>query len=145
MVESSAPIMIVEDSDEDYETTVWALRRAGVFNPCIRLTERRDIFAMLRREGVHSDPMAPVPVLVLLDLNLPRLNGRELLAAIRTDPACPLVPLVVLTTSSNPRDVSTCYRAGASGYLVKPVDLARFATMIRQCAEYWLQAVTLPL
>ena len=107
--------------------------------------ERRAIFEVLRREGAHGDPSALLPVLVLLDLNLPRLDGRELLAAIRTDPACPLVPLVVLTTSSNPRDVTTCYRAGASGYLVKLVDLPKFATMIRQCVEYWLQAVTLPV
>jgi CheY-like chemotaxis protein len=144
MAENRAPILIIEDADEDYEATVWAFQRAGVTTPFRRCRTGAEALAFLRREGVDADPRLPFPCLILLDLNLPGVDGRALLRDLHREAERLPVPVIVLSTSATPRDVTLCYRLGACGYLVKPVDLPRFATMIRVCADYWLTTVTLP-
>jgi len=96
----------------------------------------------LRREGQHLD--APQPDLILLDLNMPRMNGREFLAAVKADEVLKLIPVVVLTTSDVERDVVASYKLGAAGYITKPVDMDQFVDAIRQLDTYWFVLARLP-
>lgn len=134
-----APIVVIEDSDEDYQATAWALRRAQVDAPIKRCTSGDAFLAWVNGNGAFRRPC-----LILLDLNLPGTDGRDLLDIIHRDVQLQSVPMVVLSTSSNPRDVALCYSRCASGYMVKPVDIEKFAEMIRCFADYWLKAVALP-
>jgi CheY-like chemotaxis protein len=144
MAKNCAPLLIIEDSDEDYEATIWAFQQAGVTTPSRRCRTGAEALAYLRPEGACADPMLPFPCLIILDLNLPGVDGRALLRDLHHDAERLPVPVIVLSTSANPQDVTLCYRLGACGYLVKPVDLPRFAAMIRVCADYWLTTVILP-
>ena len=96
----------------------------------------------LRREGGHGD--APRPDLVLLDLNLPRLDGREVLARIKSDPGLRSIPVVVLTTSKSEEDVRRSYELHANAYVTKPVELDRFLSVVRQVGEFFLTVVRQP-
>jgi CheY-like chemotaxis protein len=96
----------------------------------------------LRREGSHAH--APRPDLILLDINMPRMNGREFLAAVKADPEFADIPAVVLTTSEAQRDIAMSYRLGAAGYVTKPADMEQFAAAIEKLGAYWLSLVRLP-
>lgn len=133
------PILLIEDSDEDFEITCSALRLAGVSAPIGRCATGRAAMEFIHRKAANEEVRRPA--LVLLDLNLPGVDGRQLLREMLGAEWLLTVPKVVLTTSSNPRDVDTCYRQGASGYLVKPVDLDLFESMIQRVADYWLRTV----
>lgn len=142
---SSPPVLIVEDSPEDFEAICRAFGRAGVSNPILRCQDGDELVDYLERRGRFAEPgSAPAPGLVLLDLNLPGTDGREALAAIKSDDRFRKIPVVVLTTSSDERDVESCYRAGANSYLQKPVEMDRYMRMVRAIAEYWLSSVILP-
>jgi CheY-like chemotaxis protein len=130
------PILIAEDSDEDYAVTLRAIRRAGVSRPVVRAADGPELLAYLRRGGAHAT--AAWPALILLDLNLPGQDGRRVLAEIKQDPALDLLPVIVLSTSRQPRDLEYCYRHQANAYLHKPVDLPRFYAMIAALCEFWL-------
>jgi two-component system response regulator len=143
---SCRPIVVVEDSDEDYEVTVWALREAGVFNPLFRAASAASIADLLVEPA--SWPVltgGPFPLLLLLDLNLPGANGRDTLAALRRHSLWRSVPVVIVSTSRHEQDVAACYRVGAAGYLQKPLDLDAFATAMQQVADYWLKTVVPPI
>jgi len=141
MIEARAPMLVVEDSDEDYEVTVRVLRELGVRNPFERVRDGVEIDAFLARRDAYAN--AGRPALMLLDLNLPGADGRALLARVRADPVLRGVPVVVISTSTNPADVTAAYAAGANGYLVKPVDIARFRDTMRRFVDYWFDAVQL--
>jgi len=144
---SNQPILIVEDSDEDFEVTVWALRKAGVERPVLRATRAREGYELIQGQADARDPASPrlpAPCLVLLDLNLPGADGRELLTLMRSGENPSAIPVVVLSTSDNPRDIEACYRLGASGYVCKPMKLDLFAQRIRDLVAYWFGAVHLP-
>lgn len=126
-------IIVVEDSDADFDGLVRVLRR---FRPHLLIERCRDGEEALHR--ISSADASNLPALVLLDLNLPGTDGRRVLERLRADPGLAGVPIVVLTTSSNPRDVEQCYVAGANGYLFKPVDFALFEVTIRGAVDYWL-------
>jgi len=143
-MDGTAPILIVEDSEEDYQT---ARRLLG------KLTTRRiqrcpDVpAAMLYLRSSCEETQAartPWPCIILLDLNMPGEDGRSLLARLKKDDRLCRIPVVILSTSSNPTDVDFCYREGAAGYIVKPVDLTRFRNALESLARYWLASVTLP-
>jgi CheY-like chemotaxis protein len=87
---------------------------------------------------------APRPSLILLDLNLAGLDGRQVLERLKADASLRAIPVIILSTSDNPKDVQSCYQLGASAYLLKPVDLARFERMVRLFKEFWLEFVILP-
>ena len=144
-------LLVVEDSDEDYALTVWALQRAGFCGPIRRATHVEQTLGLLCPPDLHRSPdsdglgeVQPL-ALMLLDLNLPDGTGRDLMEALRAEHggALPL-PVVVVTTSNNPRDVDMFYRLGAAGYLVKPLDRDRFAEQIRVFVDYWFNILTLP-
>ncbi|NTU80582.1 MAG: response regulator [Chloroflexales bacterium] len=119
--------------------TLRAIRRAGVNRPVVRAADGAEVLAYLRREGEHV--AAARPALILLDLNLPVQDGRRVLADIKQDPALALLPVIVLSTSRQPRDLEYCYTHRVNAYLHKPVDLQRFYAMIAALCEFWLTYV----
>ena len=145
MLDPTRPILVVEDSPEDYETTLRAFRRAGLRNRMLRCETGDEALDFLHRRGRYADPlMSPRPAIILLDLNLPGTDGRDVLVEIkRAEPLAP-IPVVVLTTSSDTRDVQACYAAGANSYVQKPVDLDGFMEAMRLLSEYWFDVVILP-
>lgn len=136
------PILLVEDSPEDFETTKRAFRRSGLKNPIHRCADGDEALDFLFRRGSHAD--AARPGVILLDLNLPGTDGREVLSEIKADPNLKQIPVIVLTTSSDSRDVSACYSAGANSYIQKPVDLDGFMRAIERLNDFWFEVVILP-
>ncbi|VEP17194.1 Response regulator rcp1 (fragment) [Hyella patelloides LEGE 07179] len=99
----------------------------------------------LYREGEYEDEsLSPRPSLIVLDLNLPGTDGREVLAELKGDRDLQTIPVVIFSTSSNPKDVNACYRQGISGYIVKPMDINRLNQLVRTFLDYWFKAVELP-
>lgn len=138
-------IVIIEDSDEDFEVTVWALRQAGVANPVLRCATAAEIAGLLTdRTRWPRALVAAYPLLVLLDLNIPGTDWQETLDSFRSHPCWRMVPIVVISTSRQPATVSTCYVLEVSGYLVKPLNMEAFAAAIRRLAAYWFETVVLP-
>jgi len=141
----SQPILLVEDSPEDYETTERAFRRSGLKNPIYRCADGDEALDFLHRRGRFAGPeKAPRPGVILLDLNLPGTDGREVLSEIKNDPDLKQIPVIVLTTSKDDRDVEVCYRCGANSYVQKPVDLDGFMKAIERLNGYWFEVVILP-
>ncbi len=138
-------ILLVEDNPEDYETTLRAFKKAGVTNPVHRCEDGEDALDYLFQRGEYSDPKsAPQPGIILLDLNLPGTDGRQVLAEIKNDENLKQIPVVVLTTSTDPRDIRECYKSGANSYIQKPVDLVGFTKAIEMLSGYWLDMTILP-
>ena len=138
-------LLLIEDSDEDMVATVRGLRREGLEIVFHRCTTGDQALDYLYQRGRYADQaQAPRPDLILLDLNLPGTDGRALLAVIKDDVEIKIIPVVVLTTSNNPKDIATCYRHGANSYQIKPVDYARFKQSLQTMITYWFQTVTLP-
>lgn len=141
----SQPILIIEDSPEDYETTLRAFRRAGLRNPMVHCATGDDALDFLHRRGrYHSPTPVPRPGIILLDLNLPGTDGRDVLLEIKREQDLACIPIVVLTTSDDARDVQACYDAGANSYVQKPVDLDSFMAAIQRLHDYWFDVVILP-
>lgn len=135
-------ILLVEDNPGDVRLTVEALKEAKVRNNLHVAKDGVEAMEFLRRAGAHAE--APRPDLVLLDLNLPRKDGREVLQEIKTDPDLDLIPVVVLTTSQAEQDVLESYQLHANAYVTKPVDLERFLQVVRSIENFWLEIVRLP-
>ena len=136
------PILLVEDSPEDFETTQRAFRRSGLKNPILRCADGDEALDFLFHRGSHAD--APRPGVILLDLNLPGTDGREVLSEIKANDDLKQIPVIVLTTSADERDVQACYQAGASSYIQKPVDVEGFMRAIERLNDYWFEVVILP-
>lgn len=135
-------LMLVEDSPADVRLAQEVFRDAGFRHRLHVARDGEQALRMLRREGEHAH--LPLPDLVLLDLNLPRRDGREVLREVKGDPKLRQIPVLILSTSKAERDVVECYQSHANAYLVKPVDLEEFerlASMIRDC---WLGMIQLP-
>jgi len=135
-------LLLVEDNPGDVELTREALDEARVRNRLSVVSDGVQALAFLRREGPYAG--APRPDLVLLDLNLPRKDGREVLAEIKADPALRRIPVVVLTTSAAEKDVLGAYELHANAYIVKPVDLDQFLSVVRCVEGFWLTVVKFP-
>ena len=138
-------ILIVEDSPEDFEATRRAFEKSGLHNGIKRCADGDEALDYLYRRGsyLESDD-APRPGLILLDLNLPGTDGREVLAEIKTDSNLRTIPVVVLTTSKDQRDINDCYAAGANSYVHKPVDLQGLMDAIQRLHDYWFKIVVFP-
>jgi CheY-like chemotaxis protein len=141
----SHTILLVEDSAEDVEATVRALRKSGLANPIRHCVDGDEALDYLRQAGKYAGGSeAPRPGVILLDLNLPGTDGREVLDAVKRDEALRSIPVIVLTTSTDERDVRRCYDAGANSYVKKPVDLDGFLAAIQRLSDYWFEVVVLP-
>jgi CheY-like chemotaxis protein len=135
-------ILLVEDSPSDTELTQEALREAKVSNHLSTVEDGVEAMDFLRRRGAFAG--APRPDLIMLDLNLPRKDGREVLAEIKEDPDLKTTPVVVLTTSQAEQDVLHAYHLHANCYITKPVDFEHFLEAVRSIESFWLLVVTLP-
>ena len=135
-------ILLVEDSPADVDLTREALEDAKVHNSLHVASDGVEALAFLRREGRYAD--APHPDLILLDLNLPKKDGREVLAEIKADPLLRRIPVVVLTTSEAEQDILQSYDLHANCYVTKPVDLDAFIHVVRSIEDFWLAIVRLP-
>lgn len=135
-------ILLVEDNPGDARLAVEAFRDARVRNNLSVVGNGEAALSFLRREPPHAQ--APRPDLILLDLNLPRMGGRELLAKIKTDPDLQRIPVVVLTTSQDEDDIAQAYSLNANCYITKPVDLDAFFKVVQSIEDFWLKTVRLP-
>ena len=135
-------ILLVEDNPGDVRLTKEALKDAKVLNEIYVARDGVEAMEFMRKEG--SFAKAPVPDLVLLDLNLPRKDGREVLAEIKADPKFKHIPVIVLTTSKADEDIIKSYKLHANAYVTKPVDLNRFVEIIHALEEFWFTVVKLP-
>lgn len=139
------PILIVEDSPEDFEATRRALRKSRLGNGVYHCADGDEALDFLHHRGKYADlASAPRPSMILLDLNLPGTDGREVLAEIKQDPQLRNIPVVVLTTSTDPRDIESCYEVGANSYVQKPVDLEGLVHGLERLQDYWFEIVVLP-
>jgi CheY-like chemotaxis protein len=139
------PILLVEDSPEDFEATVRAFRKSGLKNPIVRCEDGDSALDYLHRRGRWTEPeSSPRPGVILLDLNLPGTDGREVLQEIKQHDQLRHIPVIVLTTSNDDRDVKACYQAGANSYVQKPVDMDGFIRAIERLNGYWFEVVVLP-
>ena len=143
MIGNSIEILLVEDNPGDVRLTQEVLRGGKLHNNLHVVEDGIEALAFLRRVGNYTD--APRPDLVLLDLNLPKKDGREVLAEIKADSDLKRIPVVVLTTSKAEEDVFKAYDLHANCYITKPVDLDQFITVVRSVEEFWFTIVKLPL
>jgi len=132
-------ILLVEDNPDDVELTLHALKKNKITNEIVVAEDGKEALDYLFGEGVHADRDASkTPILILLDINLPKLNGIEVLKRIKSDERTRLIPTVILTSSNEEQDLVNGYRLGANSYIRKPVDFNQFADAIRQIGLYWL-------
>jgi two-component system, chemotaxis family, response regulator Rcp1 len=135
-------ILLVEDNPGDVRLTIEALKEAKVVNKLTVVKDGIEALSLLRRQGQHA--RAARPDLILLDLNLPRKDGREVLAEIKADDNLKHIPVVILTTSQDEQDVLKSYNLYANCYITKPVDLEQFITVVKSIEHFWLGIVVLP-
>jgi two-component system, chemotaxis family, response regulator Rcp1 len=135
-------ILLVEDNPGDVRLTREALREGKVSNRLHVAADGEEALAFLRREGEHADAVRPD--LILLDLNLPKKDGRQVLAEVKADPALRQIPVVILTSSQAEEDICRSYDLHANCYVTKPVDLDQFMTVVRAVEDFWLAIVRLP-
>jgi chemotaxis family two-component system response regulator Rcp1 len=135
-------ILLAEDSPGDVRLTREALKESRMLSALHVVPDGVEALAFLRREGEYAD--APRPDLILLDLNMPRKDGREVLAEIKGDEDLARIPVVILTTSEAEQDILRSYDLGANCYVTKPVDLDRFLDVVARIEDFWLSMVRLP-
>ena len=135
------PVLVVEDNDDDFETALDAARRAEISNPLRRVTCGDECLRLLRQSVQNRSPL---PALVLLDLNTPGDDGRDALSQIKACNQLRAIPTVVLSTSSNPRDVDFCYASHANAYHAKPVSHRAHLQILQDIFGYWLGCALLP-
>ncbi|MCA0458140.1 MAG: response regulator [Chloroflexi bacterium] len=135
-------ILLVEDSPGDVRLTKEALKDSKLYNNLNVVPDGVEAIAFLRREGNYAN--APRPDLILLDLNLPRMDGRQVLQEIKNDDNLKRIPVVVLTTSANETDIFITYNLHANCYITKPVDFSQFMSVVKSIENFWFSIVKLP-
>ena len=136
---SNHTILLIEDNPDDAELTRIAFAEAGIDSQLVVVGDGAEALDYLFARGAHAGrDAADLPSIVLLDLNLPKLDGREVLQALRANPATRGLPVVVLTTSTEPFDVEASYALGVKSYIRKPVDFGKFVEVVKQIGLYWL-------
>lgn len=141
-ISRAVEILLVEDNPGDVRLTIEALREAKVHNHLSVARDGLEAMAFLRRQGAFAQ--APRPDLILLDLNLPRKDGREVLTEIKADLTFRRIPVVILTTSQAEEDIIKAYNLNANCYISKPVDLDQFVKVVKSIENFWLEIVKLP-
>lgn len=142
MTSHAIEILLVEDNPGDARLTLEAFKEGRVINRLTVVNDGVEALNYLRRQGPYAN--APSPDLILLDLNLPRMDGRQVLAEIKVDPELKTIPVVVLTTSASQDDVARAYGSHANCYIRKPVDLDQFLRVVQSIESFWLSLVMLP-
>lgn len=138
-------LLVIENSNEDFEAFQRFARQSSLNISVYRCVNGTQALAFLYRTDPYDDPEpVPLPGLILLDLNLPGLDGREVLSRIKQDDDLKLVPVVVFTTSNNPKDIEACYRQGVNSYIIKPMDFSLLKRSIQTLLDYWFDITALP-
>ncbi|MEE8303512.1 MAG: response regulator [Candidatus Tectomicrobia bacterium] len=138
-------MLLVEDNPRDVRLTQRAFARADLPHDLRVVRDGDEALVYLNREENYKEPQtSPRPDLILLDLNLPRMSGHELLNVLKQDQRFRQIPVIVLTTSGRPDDVRLAYEAGANAYILKPVEFARFTEVMEHLGKFWLELVELP-
>ncbi|MBI3885801.1 MAG: response regulator [Opitutae bacterium] len=130
-------ILVADDDENDRRLTLAALDELGAELEVRTVRDGAELLDYLRREGDFKDRSPGNPALLLLDLNMPRVDGWEVLRTIKSDPALKAIPVVVFTSSSRDRDVERCYQLGANAYVVKPIDFGEFTVTVRNIRVFW--------
>jgi two-component system, chemotaxis family, response regulator Rcp1 len=138
----AAEVLLVEDNDNDVELTRQGFRRAKLLVNLHRVTDGEKCMDFLHKQGKYAD--APTPDLILLDLNLPKMSGEQVLAEMLKDESLKRLPVVILTTSEQAEEVLKMYKMRCSSYIVKPVNFEQFLNVVRAITEYWFTVVVLP-
>jgi len=139
-------ILVVEDSDEDFNALSRIMGELGLVYYLRRVCDGDEALDYLYKRGAYENAqIAPQPSIILLDLNLPGTDGRDVIQQVKQDDHLKRIPIVVLTTSNSPQDIQTCYSYGANSYLIKPMGIKRLKETIGVLCEYWLKMVILPL
>ena len=139
-------ILLADDDEEDRMLTSDALNESRVVNDLKFVEDGEDLLDYLYRRGKYTDPdSAPRPGLILLDLNMPKKDGREALREIKADPDLRRIPIVVLTTSKAEEDIYRTYDLGANSFIAKPVKFESLVTLMKEIKRYWIEIVELPL
>lgn len=138
-------LLVVEDSDEDFEALQRILAKDCTLSQLNikRCIDGDDALDLIYHQGEYTG-LHQRPWLIMLDLNLPGTDGREVLTQVKQDEQLKTIPIVVFTTSSHPKDIETCYQCGANSYLVKPMNIEKLKTSIRLLVQYWFEIATLP-
>ena len=137
-------ILLADDDEEDLQMTVDALRESRLSNDVRMVRDGEELMDYLFRRGSYADGNAPTPGLILLDLNMPRKDGREALAEIKADPDLRQIPVVVLTTSQADEDIIRSYDIGANSFITKPVGFDSLVMAMKALGRYWFEIVELP-
>jgi two-component system, chemotaxis family, response regulator Rcp1 len=137
-----AEILLAEDKEDDVELTRVGFKKSKLLLNLHHVKDGEQCLAFLRKQGDYAN--VPTPDLLLLDLNMPRMDGREVLAEMVADETLCSIPVVVLTTSAQDEEILKMYRLRCSSYIVKPVDFEKFLQIIRSLADYWFTIVVLP-
>jgi CheY-like chemotaxis protein len=137
-------LLVVEDSDEDFFALQRMMKRASIPHRVERCTDGDDALDFLYHTGKYVDNQTARPSLILLDLNLPGTDGREVLHQLKQDDSMKIIPVVVFSTSSNPKDIEACYEYGVNSYILKPIDVDQLKTTIEIFSKYWFQVISLP-
>ncbi len=139
------PILLVEDSPEDFVMTERSLRTAGLMNPIKHYDNGDDALEFLKiRRNNGQGSADPLPGVIILDLNLPGTDGREVLSEIKKDEFLKVIPVIILTTSSDDRDIRACYTIGANSYIQKPLNFEGFIKAMTRLKDYWFEVVVMP-
>lgn len=137
-------LLTIEDSDEDFTAFERVVRKLSINKPIFRCTDGEDALEFLHHTGKYNGHQVTRPAMILLDLNLPGMDGRDVLWQIKQDENLHSIPIVVFTTSSNPIDIEVCYQRGVNGYIVKPIDTSKLIWTIKLFMSYWFDVTTLP-
>lgn len=142
--ETNGTILIVEDNDDDYEFTLRSIKKSDIKNPITRCTEGQEALDYLYSFGKYAGEHTPKPSIIILDLSMPGLDGREVLKKIKNDQNLKKIPVVILTTSGDSYDIQSCYDLGANTYIEKPANMDDFIDIFKSLKNYWLQVASLP-
>ncbi|MET4106625.1 response regulator [Hymenobacter sp. UYP22] len=142
---SLKPVLVVEDSAEDFTALGRAFRKHALQNPVLRCVDGDQALEYLQGYGRHVSWPAVLPAIILLDLNMPGTDGRQVLETIKQDDVLSTIPVIIFSTSSNMKDIDECYQLGANSYLTKPIEYAALEEKIQLIVRYWLEAVELPV
>lgn len=139
-----ATILLADDDPDDRLMAADALEEAQVSNPLVCVEDGEELLSYLSGAGEYAEDPPPLPALILLDLNMPRVDGRQALATIKQDPTLKRIPVIVLTTSEADEDISETYDLGVNSFITKPVSFNGLVEVMRSLRQYWLEVVHLP-
>ncbi|MEA5500054.1 response regulator [Limnoraphis robusta Tam1] len=138
-------LLIVEDGDEDFEVFLRLMKSSNFAYPIQRCIDGDEVLDFLYFQGEYTNRENQAdPAIIVMDLNLPGMDGRDVIAILKQDPRLKIIPIVVLTTSSNPKDIQACYQQGVNSYIQKPIGLDCLKKNIQDFISYWFETVILP-